>query len=220
MPVWRFAYDDTPMPVSYVMGRTDSEGYYSGGTHKLTESVKASLNTEPVLKAALAMTLKTIQWPTGGYTDFKYELNDYSKALAEGHTSVIDVSGTSGGLRIADRHAVLGEDGLDDVREYVEHLGCGGEAEAHAERETGYDHITVAETALRHHSESGEKDASEHHYRASAEHGVNPDDTCEDDDRGDVAHEHRKHVLETERNGLSYWNASVQLINVGLCHRL
>ena len=29
-----------------------------------------------------------------------------------------------------------------------------------------------------------------------------------------------KHVLETERNGLNYRNASVQLINVGLCHRL
>lgn len=118
MPVWRFAYDDTPMPVSYVMGRTDNEGYYSGGTHKLTESVKASLNTEPVLKAALAMTLKTIQWPTGGYTDFKYELNDYSKALAEDHASVIDATGFCGGLRIAEIRNRDRHDTVTSVKRY------------------------------------------------------------------------------------------------------
>ena len=77
--------------------------------------------------------------------------------------------------------AVLGEDGLDDVREYVEHLGGGGESEADAEREAGDDHVTVAETALGHHPESGEEDASEHHDRASAKHGLRDGGECEAD---------------------------------------
>ncbi len=118
MPVWRFTYDETPMPVSYVMGRTDSEGFYSGGTHELTESVGKSLDTEPVLDAALAMTLKTVQWPTGGYTDFKYELNDYTKALAEDHVSVIETGGTCGGLRIAEIRNRDRHDSVTSVKRY------------------------------------------------------------------------------------------------------
>lgn len=118
MPVWRFTYDETPMPVSYVTGKTDSEGYYAGGTHKLTESVKTSLNVEPVLKTTLAMTLKSVQWPTGGYTDFEYELNDYSKALEGNHTFVIDTSGTCGGLRIAEIRNRDRHDTITSVKRY------------------------------------------------------------------------------------------------------
>lgn len=118
MPVWRFTYNETPMPASYVMGKTDSEGYYAGGTHKLTESVKTSLNVEPVLKTTLAMTLKSVQWPTGGYTDFEYELNDYSKALAGNHAFVIDASGTCGGLRIAEIRSRDRHDTVTSVKRY------------------------------------------------------------------------------------------------------
>lgn len=118
MPVWRFTYDETPMPVSYVMGRTDSEGYYAGGTHQLTKDIESSQDTDPVLKTALAMTLKSIQWPTGGYTDFKYELNDYSKALAGDHVSVTDATGICGGLRIAEIRNRDRHDTITSVKRY------------------------------------------------------------------------------------------------------
>ncbi len=136
MPVWRFTYDKTPLPVSYVMGMTDSEGYYSGRTYNLTESVATSFNTDMVSIACLAMTLKTIQWPTGGYTDFKYKLNDYSKALADDHASIIEASGFCGGLRIAeiknrDRH-----DSITSMKRYRYTDACNTHNSSGIRRET------------------------------------------------------------------------------------
>ncbi len=98
--------------------------------------------------------------------------------------------------------------------EYGEREEC--EADTHNDRQSRTnlpDRIKLYESA----------DTGDYHTvldEGSLESGVDSHDSCEDDDRGDVAHEHREHVLETERNGLSYRNSSVQLINVGLCHRL
>lgn len=135
MPVWRFTYDETPMPISYVMGKTDSEGYYAGGTHKLTESVATSINVEPDLKATLAMTLKSIQWPTGGFTDFEYELNDYSQALADDHAYVIDASGICGGLRIAEIRNRDRHDTITYVKRYRYTDTCGSHNSSGIRRE-------------------------------------------------------------------------------------
>ena len=69
-------------------------------------------------------------------------------------------------------HAVFGKHGAHYLGEDVEHTGGLGEAEANAERETHDNHVALRESRTRHHAESGEEDAAEHHYGAAAEHGL------------------------------------------------
>jgi len=101
MPVWKFTYDSTNMPLSYTLPRTDSEGYYVGGLYTIADPISDAGYPSPNLKNTLACTLKTIQWPTGGFTDFKFELNNYSKQINGCHIGVSDKSGPAPGLRIS-----------------------------------------------------------------------------------------------------------------------
>ena len=68
-----------------------------------------------------------------------------------------------------DRDAVFGEDGLDCLRENLEHLGSRSKAEANAQRHTDNDHVALRETALGDHAKTCEEDGTEHHDGATAE---------------------------------------------------
>ena len=89
-----------------------------------------------------------------------------------------------------DGDAVFGEDGLDGLRENLEHLGGRGKTEAHAERHADDNHVALRESALGNHAEACEEDGAEHHDGAAAENGLR--DCCEErtDRREDAAENH------------------------------
>lgn len=69
-------------------------------------------------------------------------------------------------------YAVFCEDGADNLGEDGEHAGGLGEAKTDAERQTYYHHVALREACTRHHAESGEENATEHHDGATAENGL------------------------------------------------
>ena len=89
---------------------TDSWGYYSRSgfnPENLGEWQMSMIYTNndfiirtPLLPSTKEFTLKTIIYPTGGRTNFEYELNDYSKEFDIQTYSIRDKSASSGGLRI------------------------------------------------------------------------------------------------------------------------
>ncbi|MBR6285910.1 MAG: RHS repeat protein [Bacteroidaceae bacterium] len=93
-------------PLTY----TDSWGYYSRGGSNPKNAGEWQLakgysrEDFKIRPASLYSTkyfvLKSIKYPTGGRTDFEYELNDYSKIFSLENNSVDQTSGTAGGLRV------------------------------------------------------------------------------------------------------------------------
>jgi RHS repeat-associated protein len=79
-----FTYETTPLP-AYNSLKTDKWGYYNNKQYPTT----IGSNTIAQLTALLEMDatyaqagiLQRITYPTGGYTDFTYEANDYSKFI-------------------------------------------------------------------------------------------------------------------------------------------
>lgn len=97
---YAFNYNvSTRMPFYFVFPSTDSWGYYHGDDIVLAGNPVYSY-VAPVESATKAETLKEIIYPTGGKTQFEYELNDYSKVVAIDRQSVVGESGRAGGLRI------------------------------------------------------------------------------------------------------------------------
>lgn len=58
------------------------------------------INRTPILEYALKGMLTEIVYPTGGKSQFEYELNDYSCVLSSDRQSMISESGVAGGLRV------------------------------------------------------------------------------------------------------------------------
>jgi RHS repeat-associated protein len=79
-----FTYDTTPLP-AYNSLKTDKWGYYNNKQYPLTagSNTIAQLNAFLEMDATYAQAgiLKRVTYPTGGYTDFTYEANDYSKVI-------------------------------------------------------------------------------------------------------------------------------------------
>lgn len=97
---YRFSYHKAhPMPSDFVRAKTDSWGYYSGGT-VIFSSTPSFTEKQPSLTYTQAEVLEEIIYPTGGKSRFEYELNRYSKVVNSSHTSLDVRSGDSGGLRI------------------------------------------------------------------------------------------------------------------------
>ncbi len=97
---YRFSYHTAhPMPSGFVRAKTDSWGYYSGGTVSFS-STPSFAEKPPSLTYTQAEVLEEIVYSTGGKNRFEYELNRYSKVVNPSHTSLDTRSGNSGGLRI------------------------------------------------------------------------------------------------------------------------
>jgi hypothetical protein len=103
--VYKFTYDTTNLP-GYCKQYNDHGGYYNG--LMLPASITdTSYNPDFDVKKATdsnlvkAGILTKIEYPTGGTTEFNYEVHDYTKAIKPDRTAVINVSKSYiGGLRI------------------------------------------------------------------------------------------------------------------------
>ncbi|RPD43129.1 hypothetical protein [Chitinophaga barathri] len=122
--LYRFLYDTTLTLPDYLTGRTDHWGYWNGiDTRSVIGKTNAALDT--LRKAVLANTraglLTHLFYPTGGYTQFTYELNTYSKRVKLDRTQGVDLAGgnqKAGGLRIRRIRTVDTLSGIDTYSDY------------------------------------------------------------------------------------------------------
>ncbi len=77
---------------------TDHWGYYNARSIESTNNIYAS--KEPDTAALKMGILNKITYPTGGYTEFEWEANEYSKVVHLTRDSLSPVTGYAGGVRI------------------------------------------------------------------------------------------------------------------------
>ena len=98
---YTFEYNCVDSLPAYCSWHTDHWGYYNGKTHEddIRSTQYYGKRNPDSVKSAFG-SLSKITYPTGGYTRFVYEPNDYSFAVSEDHIGVENISGQAGGLRV------------------------------------------------------------------------------------------------------------------------
>lgn len=98
---YTFEYDTKKLP-QYTATLSDAWGYYNGKNYRDTDIENDFFGYRSAnLEYAMAESLTSITYPTGGSVNFTYELNDYSRiAMQSPEFKLQDKCGTSGGLRI------------------------------------------------------------------------------------------------------------------------
>lgn len=115
---YHFNYNKShPMPFDFVRAKTDSWGYFSGGTVSFSSTPSFKVK-QPSLTYTQAEVLEEIIYPTGGKSRFEYELNRYSKVVNPSHTDLDVRSGDSGGLRIKKMSFLNQADSLLGIKRY------------------------------------------------------------------------------------------------------
>jgi RHS repeat-associated protein len=106
-----FTYETTPLP-AYNSLKTDKWGYYNNKQYptSIGSNTIAQLTALLEMDATYAQAgiLQRITYPTGGYTDFTYEANDYSKVIQRlgagtknsETISLLNQTGIGDGLRV------------------------------------------------------------------------------------------------------------------------
>lgn len=121
---WRFEYDNSLALPDYNVSQNDHWGFWNGTT---TTSVIGYTNAQmdnlrsPTPANTRAGTLKKIYYPTGGYTEYTYELNSYSKKVKEQRHLGVDNLGynkAAGGLRIRQVKSVDTIAGTAMIKDY------------------------------------------------------------------------------------------------------
>lgn len=86
-PLWNQSFHFAP---SFEISYTDSKGYRQTKNYK-------GINKNPNIDRCQHGILTSIRYPTGGRTDFEYEINDFSNNFLDSADSVVKIGG---GLRI------------------------------------------------------------------------------------------------------------------------
>lgn len=90
---YTFTYNDfQAIPADYLTKMHDSGGYFNNSEYSYT----------PNLEHAKKGMMTKITYPTGGYSTFDYELNDYGCIMTLDREAVVDTTGSHCGLRICD----------------------------------------------------------------------------------------------------------------------
>lgn len=127
--LYRFLYDTTLTLPDYLVGETDHWGYWNGiNTRSVVGKTNAALDTlrKPVLANTKAGVLTHLFYPTGGYTQFTYELNTYSKRVKLDRTQGVESAGgnlKAGGLRIK---RIRNVDTLTSTDKYTDYFYVSG----------------------------------------------------------------------------------------------
>lgn len=118
VPEYRFLYNsEKQIPNDYVRPLADSWGYYTGGNVVFSDNPNFSQKPSN-LQYTLADVLTDVIYPTGGKSRFEYQLNNYSKVVAPSLVSLIDRSGTAGGLRVQRITNLDSENNILGIKQY------------------------------------------------------------------------------------------------------
>ncbi len=96
---YAFEYNSTSLP-AYNSKKTDNWGFYNNKFFDNEEYENLYGFRTPDSIFAKAEILQKITYPTGGYSQFLYELNDYSKIANQFPFTITNSNGIAGGLRI------------------------------------------------------------------------------------------------------------------------
>lgn len=99
---YRFEYDRANLLPGYVSNQTDHWGFYNNNYAYYDNLESYSSYREPNTTVATYGTLTKITYPTGGYTRFLFEPNDYGKSISEDRTEchTLGYNRKAGGIRI------------------------------------------------------------------------------------------------------------------------
>ena len=99
--LYQMVYNPVPLP-SYNARKSDIWGYYSRTTPYTVTADETFIQLRKQVDTTLAQAeiLTSITYPTGGWTEFTYESNRYSKVAKQFPFEVVNSTGLSGGLRI------------------------------------------------------------------------------------------------------------------------
>lgn len=100
---YKFKYNKfEKLPSDYLTPCVDHWGYYNGIDYYKHTNDKQNFSYYRSSNADSTSIgiLNEIVYPTGGVTDFEYELNTYGKKLSNDRQSITDETGKGGGLRI------------------------------------------------------------------------------------------------------------------------
>lgn len=96
---YSLVYDTTALP-SYNSKQTDNWDFYNGKYYGNVAYENLYAYRTPDETKSKAEVLTRINYPTGGSTEFEYELHSYSKIANQFPFEVINSSGSAGGLRV------------------------------------------------------------------------------------------------------------------------
>jgi hypothetical protein len=99
---YQFEYNNPDSLPRYVTNQTDHWGFYNKRYAWVTDESMYPKYKEPNESVCKFGTLEKIIYPTGGYTRFEFEQNDYMKQVSENRTSCIPLTSVrkAGGIRI------------------------------------------------------------------------------------------------------------------------
>ncbi len=97
---YEFHYNENGCLPKYNSRKTDMWGYYRGASYSMFLPQRMNQSRTPSPDSTKVGILEKIIYPTGGYTAFEYEQNDYSAYIGDDPTQRVISSGMGGGLRI------------------------------------------------------------------------------------------------------------------------
>ncbi|MDD4993091.1 MAG: hypothetical protein PHR83_12755 [Paludibacter sp.] len=113
---YAFSYDPQALP-DYNSKMTDNWGYYNGKNYDAEDYENLYSFRSPDTTYMKAEILRKIIYPTGGYSQFKYEQHDFGKVAHQFPFDVKDSTGIAGGLRIK-RIITTNTDSTTNTREF------------------------------------------------------------------------------------------------------
>jgi YD repeat-containing protein len=116
-----FSTQNSPKPIYPDGNFTDHWGFYNGTD--LPANGNFSVFRYPSPSVVTTELLKKLTYPTGGYTDFTWEANDYSQIVSVDRQSLTTSTGYGGGARIAEIKNVLTDGSIASDKKYYYKTG-------------------------------------------------------------------------------------------------
>ncbi|WP_374441365.1 hypothetical protein [Epilithonimonas sp.] len=100
---YSFEYQNFELLPTFTSPAFDHHGYYNGNNYAFDPIDKNNhyTNRQPNFNFTKYGSLTKITYPTGGYTNFQYEPNTFSKYVSNDKQNLIIESGIAGGLRVS-----------------------------------------------------------------------------------------------------------------------
>ncbi len=116
---YSFEYNGISQMPGYLQSITDHWGFYNGVGYSTFIPENIYVNRQPSASFALKGVLSSVTYPTGGKTDFEFELGDYSKIVSKNDRKNIQNESGTGGVRIHKIKSFDAENNLALAKEYV-----------------------------------------------------------------------------------------------------
>lgn len=116
---YSFNYNNKNQLPAYLQTVTDHWGFYNGIAFGTFNPENVFVQRQPNASFILKGVLSSITFPTGGKTDFEFELGDYSKIVNKGNRKYLQNESGTGGIRIHKLKSFDEDNNMAFTKEYV-----------------------------------------------------------------------------------------------------